>query len=439
MSEKNKGKRFKIGGILLILFSLLYVPSVFHWLSNDTVSSDVLRIGVIEDSVNIDGILVREEVLLTPSDTDGKFIPEVAEGERVSAYSGVATISDKASLSLIKELEEVNARIIQAQNERAKKTDFFSEDMAKIDRTIGQKVQGIINLCNTNSMDGISQLTLEVDKLIEKKAAIAGEGENDTQIQSLKQEKNNIQQKINTNTSQVISQYSGIVSYAIDGYEQILTPESLKELTLETIKNVNDKNLQIISGYEEVTAGKPFMKVIRGNYTYIAAILDTKKAVVFKAGDDIDVRLNSIGAVVNGYVADIAAKEGGKALITVRIDRFSEELSSHRKINADLIKDSHEGLKLPLKCLYSPNDDWTKARVMLIRAKCATEREVEIVSKDEEYAIIKTPDRIVESLNKDGQKIIQKISENDTKKTVNLYDTYILNPENIKEGQIILQ
>ncbi|NJD02470.1 MAG: hypothetical protein FIA99_07720 [Ruminiclostridium sp.] len=420
MPEKNKGKRLKTGGMLLILFSLLYIPSLFHWLSSDNVSSDILRIGIIEDSVNAEGLLVRDEVLLDPSATDGKLIPEVSEGERIPAFGRVATISNKASLSLLKELEDINTQIIQAQTERAKKTDFFSEDIAKIDKSIGQKVQGIINLYNINSMAGIGQLTLEVDRLIEKKAAIAGEGDGDSHIKSLKQEKESIQQRINSNTSQIISQYSGIISFIIDGYEQILTPKSLKELTPEIIKSVNSEKLQKISSYEEVNTGKPFMKVIKGNYTYIAAVLEPEKAGMFKAGESIDVRLNAVGAVVAGYVTDLTKKNGGKYLITVRVDRFSGELSSMRKINVDFIKDSYEGLKIPLKSLYSPDAGWKKARVMLIKANSVTAREVDVLCKDEEYAIIGTP-------------------ENEVKKTVNLYDTYILNPENIKEGQIVLQ
>jgi len=201
---------------------------------------------------------------------------------------------------------------------------------------------------------------------------------------------------------------------------QALTPKTLKELTPEIFNNVNDKKPNSISGYEEVNTGKPFMKVIRGNNTYIAAVLEPEKAVLFKAGDSIRARLNGLGAVVQAVVTDISEKGRGKVMITVRIDRYTGELSSMRKINVDLIKKSFEGLKLPLKCLFSPDAEWKKAKVMLIKANCAATRDVEVLCRDGEYAIIRTP-------------------ENEFKKTVSLYDTYILNPENIREGQIILQ
>lgn len=421
MPEKNQRKRIKTGIIIIILFLLLYIPSFIHWLSEDNITTDILRTGIIEDSVNAEGTIIRDEVLLNPPSAGGKLIPEISEGERIPAFFRVATVSDQASQDLLKELEDINAKIISAQNERAKKLDFFSEDMSKIDDSIGQRVQSIINECNINSMKNLEQLTFEVDKLIEKKASIAGEGSSDSYINSLKQQKKAIQLKINSNTSQVISQYSGIVSYTIDGYERTLTPEAVNQLTPAIINSIADGKIHSVSGYDEVKAGKPFIKVIKGNNTYIAAVLAPEKAALFKTGDIIKVRLNTIGALVKANVVNVSKRDdSGKCIVTVSIDRYSEELSSIRKINIDLVKNSYEGLKLPSKCLYSPDAGWKKAKVMLIKANCAVQREVEVLYKDDEYAVIKSPD-------------------NEMKETVSLYDIYILNPVNIKEGQIILK
>ena len=55
---------------------------------------------------------------------------------------------------------------------------------------------------------------------------------------------------------------------------------------------------------------------------------------------------------------------------------------------------------------------------MLVKSNVAVNRLVDIVCSDDEYAIIRTP-------------------ENEYEKTVNLYDIYLINPDNIEEGDII--
>lgn len=420
MHENNKGKRLKIGGILVIIFMLLYVPSLLHWLSNDNIGSDVLRYGLIEESITTEAILVRDEVLLDPATKDGQIIPDAKEGERIPAFYTVATISDNTSKSLLKQLDEVNNKIIEAQNEKARKVDFFSEDMAKIDDNIGLKIEDIIWESRNNSLVNLSQLKTEVDKLIEKKATIAGEDNKDPIMNSLKQKRNQLQQQIKSNTSQVTSKYSGIISYVIDGYENVLKTKSLDKITPELYNKIMDKSKAGKTEYGNMEAGKPFIKVIKGNTYTIATLIDKQKAVAYKAGDPINVRINDIGAVVPGKIAGVYPKSSNEYLLAVTLDRYSEQLSTFRKVNVDLIKKSQEGLKVPLKCLFSPDKKWEKAKIMLIKANCAAERDVLVLCKDEEYAIIMSP-------------------EEEVKNKVSLYDIYILNPENVEEGQIILK
>lgn len=420
MSDKINRTRLKIGGILAVLFMLIYIPSLVNWLSKDNISSDILRIGVIEESINVEALLIRDEEVLAPSSKDGQIIPEVDEGERIPAFATVATISDKTAKSLLEKLEKVNGDIIQAQNERALKTDFFSEDMAKLDGSISLKVQDIVWASRNNSLMNLGRLKGDVDELMEKKAAIAGEKAGDSAINVLKQKKEQLQEQIRANTSQVTSKYSGIISYAIDGYEKVLAPKSVKNLTPDIIGNIKVNKDKIKKEYGSIEAGKPFAKIIKGYTTILAMILDQKKAEEYKEGIQISIRINDIGQVIPATVKGVYPTSNGKAIIAVSIDRDSQELSAYRKVNADLIKKSKEGLKIPVRCLYAQENKWEKAKVMMIKANCATERQVLVECKDDEYAIIKSP-------------------EDEVKKTVSLYDTYILNPENVEEGQIILK
>lgn len=410
------GKRLKIGSLLVFLFLLLYIPSLLNWLNGDNVMSDILRIGTIEKSVNADSVVIRDEVLLEASAFEGKYIPEVSEGEKVPVSYRVATVLNKASDGMLKELDEVNLKIVEARQSSEKKADYFSGDTAKLDDQIGQKVQEMIAVSNSSSLTDVSRIRGEIDKLIAKKSEITGGDDNDKLIKPLLQQKEEIQKRINSNTKQIISAFSGIISYVIDGYEQVLTPKTIKELTPEVIEGIKintdgsqDENLAYTN--------KPFAKVIRGNEIYISAVFE-QAAAEYKTGDEISVRINDTGLEMKATVVGISTAVGGKYVMTVKTNRGVDELSSMRRVNADFISSSDEGLKVPLKCLRKISQDGSSAEIMLIKANVAAIRKVVIESRDEEYAIIRTPDQEI-------------------KKTVNLYDTYILNPDNVKEGDII--
>lgn len=416
--EKNIGRRLKIGSLLVFLFFLLYIPSLLNWLKGDTIKTDILRIGTIEESVNADGVLVRDEILLEPSAFEGRYIPEVAEGERVPAVSRVATIVNRTSDSLLKELDEVNLKITEARKNSADKSSFFSEDMARLDVQIGQKVRDVIALSNSGSMAELGGIRAELDKLIGKKAEIAGSVGNDSVIKPLLQQKTDIQSRINSNTAQIKSDYSGVISYAIDGYEQLLTPKTLKSLTPGQLEEIRSDAAAASDGENVAHANKPLAKVIKGSEMYIAAVMDPGEAKEYKPEGQISVRINDTGTVVKATVFSVSKAAGGKCVMIVRVNRELGELSAVRRVNVDFISNSDEGLKVPLKALRNVSQDGTGAKIMLIKANVAVWREVVIKSSDKEYAIIRSPD-------------------GEIKFTVDLYDTYIINPDNVKEGNII--
>ena len=415
--QKDTGKRLKIGSLLIFLFLLLYIPSLLNWLNGSNVTSDILRVGTIEESVNADCVVVRDEVLLEAPAYEGKYIPEISEGEKVPAFYRVATVLNKTSDGLLKELDEVNLKIVEARKNSEEKVDFFSEDTAKLDAQIDQKVQDIIAVTNSSSLADISRIRGEIDKLMAKKSEITGGNSNNKLIKPLLQQKEEIQGRINSNTKQIISAFSGIISYVIDGYEQILTPKAVKGLTPKQVESVRiDKDGS--PDENQAHANKPFVKVIKGSEIYIASVLEQAAAEKYKPGEEIGVRINDTGLETKATVVGISEIVDGKCVMTVRTNRGVDELSSMRRINADFISNSDEGLKVPLKCLRKMNQDGSSAEIMLIKANVAAARRVVIECRDEEYAIIKTPAQEV-------------------KKTVSLYDTYILNPDNVKEGDII--
>lgn len=407
-------KRLTLGGVILLMFGLLYVPSLINWLSGNNITVDIIRNGIIEESVSAKGIIVRNEELLEPSAFEGKLIPEIAEGEKTAAYSTIASVMNDKSDLLLKEVDKINAKIVKSRMEKAEKADFFSEDIVKLDGEIGRNVQNLITACNNRSFTDLKLYRNEITKIVEKKAEILGDDATDSYIASLNKEKEELQNKISMNRDRITSSVSGIVSYAIDGYEGILTPQSISSLSLEEIERMQKEYINRDQSINRAYAGKPVAKIIKGTDIQIVAIIDEKDLKNFEKEKRITVRIDDSDFEASATVAEISPTQEGRALVTVKVSRGVDTLSDVRHVNVDFISKTQEGLKVPLKCLMDISPDGTAAKIMLVKYNVSTLREVEILSQDNEYAIITTEE-----------------------KNVNLYDSYIINPENVEEGVIV--
>jgi hypothetical protein len=419
--KKTKGK-IRFGTILTVIFMLIYVPSLVNWVYGKDISTGILRMGTLEDSVNIDAYIVRNEEVVK-SQFEGIYIPEAVEGEKVCADYRIATVLRKSSIALLDELKGIDHKIIGEQNKMNENGDLFSEDLAKLDDKIGEKVMLLIAQSNSNSLLTTSGVKNQIDELILKKAAvIGGLNTTDAYINQLKEEKARIQGQIDSNTKEIRTKTPGIISFNIDQYEEILTPDAISEFTPDLLKRVNPGNpVSVTEKNNEVGVDKPFAKIIKGNDYFVVTALDARDAERFNEDDIISMRIGDIGKKISECEVYYKSPDiDGKNIIAIKTDRHLNNTTDLRKVNVDLIKSSYEGLKIPLRSLRAPDFNTMKAEVVLVRANVATIVEVDIMGKNGEFAIIKNPD-------------------NEYGKVVNLYDYFVINPDNIEEGQIIIQ
>lgn len=414
---RRLSRRVTLGGLIIVLFMLLYIPSLINWLTGSNVTTDIINNGKIEDSINSSGIIIRDEELLDRSETGGRYIPLVSEGERTKANYQIASILGKGSDELLDKIEDINAKVIKARMDIAEKTNFFSEDLTKLDKEILQQAKVMAEACNNNNFKEISKCREKIGSIIDKKAEIIGNNTTNEYISSLEQQKASLKKQLSENTAKVISKKSGIVSYVIDGLETSLTVDSMEVLSSEKISEIIN-NYTYKKSTDEVEAGGYIAKIIKGTEIYIASVLKAENVSDYEPGNNIKIRINDIGIEASGKIKYVNKQADGTAVLIVQINRGMDLLSDRRVVNIDIIKRTEEGLKVPLRCLRNISEDGTSADIMLVKHNVADIRKVSILCKDEEFAIICTP-------------------EKELKETVNLYDIYVINPDKAKEGDII--
>ncbi len=415
---KKGGGKLKIGGFLAIVVLVIYVPSFFHWiLGSHTIATGAVQIGSIEYSINADAYLIRDEEVIN-SPFEGTYIPTINEGEKSPSNFTIATVLNSNSRKLLDQLKQNDQKIINAQMQKMENKNFFSEDLKKLDGEIKGHIKSVIEKMNENDISQLKDEKTKIDELIKKKATIIGDiGTPNAYITSLNKEKQRLQHLIDQNTKNIVIKESGVVSYFIDGYETELNTKGIRELTPQYLEKIKSVETQI-NNNRRTDVGKPFAKLIKNIKYDMVVPMDAKKTDAFNEGDYISVRINDIGKLVDGKVIYKSSGIQGKSIVAIETDQALSETAGMRKINVDLVLKSFEGYKVPISCLRNINTSKGTAKIMLVKAGTARIKEVKIIGKDSEYAIIENLDK----LDRYG---------------VKLYDYYVLDPRNIKEGQLI--
>jgi len=266
---------------------------------------------------------------------------------------------------------------------------------------------------------------MDIDALLRKKAEISGDyGKGDSYIEGLNSKKTDLNQQLQESTKEIISKSAGYVSFSIDGSENLLQPVNLNKLKPADIDALFNKGLITVNSNPigdktEVKAGEPCVKVITDYISYLVFTLGSQQANYLNEGDNIrQIRINDISMLVDGLVVSTTDGNDGRKAVVVSIDKGTEALSIYRQVNADIIKNFYEGLKVPLKSLVNYDKESNTAFLALSRNNRAVIKKVKIIACTNDSAII------------------DKMNSNEAD-GVNLYDLYVIDPMNIKEGQVI--
>ncbi len=416
MKVSFKKQGFKIGTLIVLVFLLIYLPSLLFIMYNDGIDTDILRIGRIEDVVNVDGVFVRNEQVITAPDS-GNCIMDAIDGAKVPAYSKIATVVKNVPISTYEELKKKELEIEKAEAARDKNINVFSSDIQKLDNEIISQVKLLSKQTDRGSLVNSYSTINTIDSISYRKSDIFGSNSKSAAyITQLKNEKAKLQSQLNSNISEIKTNYAGLVSYAIDGYESLLTPNYITNATVSDLEKIEARNTNRDYQITQAKKGQPIAKIIKDLENYIMCAIDEKLANQLMVDDRVSLRINDNGINFKASVVYSSNVMDGKRVVAFKYDTKLDETVGLRKANIDLVKSSYEGMKVPYSSLKNIDMENKTAEIVLVKNSVAVTRQVSIIGANSEAVII---DSIP--------------GEN----TIALYNTYVLNPKNVQEGQRI--
>ncbi len=320
---------------LVVLFILIYfVPNVgetFH-------KTRVATYDNIQIMDNLDCYIIRDETVFF-SEREGALKYSVDEGERVKRGSEVLKIHiEDIDPTTESKLEVINQRIDRLQSGE----NLFQNDITKIDELIQLNIDDLRLLKDESNIKEARKIEEKIQRYMDKKNIIINNtGLKNSNIEVLEQERNSLQNVINQSVISCRTNYSGIISYYIDAYENELTTMNMYLLDKQELEKI-DGQVQD-TARDKTMANEPIYKVVNSSVWFAAGWVELDKVENYIKGNSVS--LNLPNGQTKGVIYDIIMDEE-YALVLIKMNHYYPEFWKIRKINTDIIVADYEGLKI---------------------------------------------------------------------------------------------
>ena len=399
--EKKKIIMNAIFGIVTLY--IVYAVYLIVKIPTDTLT---VENGTLTAEESATGYIIRDEIVVKGKNYKNGINQIILEGEKAAKKQTIFRYYGKNENEIQDKINEVNEKIQQALE---KENTVPSSDIKNLDEQIDDKLQ---DLKRINDVKNISEYKKQLSEIMLKKATIAGENsKSGSYIKKLMDKKEKYEKSLIDGSEYVVAPKSGIVSYRVDGLENVLKIDGIEDLDEKKLEELDVKTGQIVSSSNEEG------KVINNFDTYIATILDSISAKQAEKGKNVLITLSS-GEEVNAIIYYTKAQEDGKYLVVFKINTLTDELRSYRKISLNITWWSVAGIKVSNNAILE--DENHLKYVLRKNAAGTTKCYIKVLKTNDKYSIISSYSiEDLETLGIDAKSY----------KGISVYDTIMLYPK----------
>lgn len=296
----------------LIIFGAIFIylaVTIIMYLINPKVSIYEVREGSILRDTAYTGFIIRDEKIIN-SEKSGYVNYLAPESTKVGAKTKVYALSDE-KLKFSETEEDAESLTAEEQAILLVKTQNFSENY------------------NDSQFSDIYSLKTDIQNALESKTS-----------QNKLAQINNMKEKSGNSLSIYAASDDGIVVYYTDGYENI----KLEKIT-ENILNKKNYKKSSISDNKQINANTPVYKLITNDKWTIVIDLDAATAKELEEKKSIKVRFTKDNITAN---ASFSIQKSGK--LNLGILTFNSSMiryAQERYLDIELILEDESGLKIP--------------------------------------------------------------------------------------------
>ncbi len=286
------------------------------------------------------GFVVRDEQIIESEHEIT--VLTATEGARVATGEPVAI----GYLNTDAQERQTRISELTTQLEQLQFADRYSSslaDQAKLDGEILTGLYSYAKYLNRRDMNSLADLSPELMGLVLRRSS----GEEDAQaitrqLQSVSRELEALRQEAEQDTKNIPAPAAGYFSAAVDGYESVLTPDTLDSLRAHTFSEIEPDEVP------EQAAGK----LISGDVWYFVTTVPSAELANVEKGDRVLVSFaRDFYEQIEMRVEKVGSNEAGYRLLILSCDRYMQNITLLREQSADIVFNAFSGLRVPKEAI----------------------------------------------------------------------------------------
>ncbi len=413
--QNNNFSRFIV--VFFIFFCIYGFGLFLKLMTSDNVDSMVLKSIDVTKNDAYQGIIIRDEKVYN-TEVDGYLTLIAKDLEKVKKGSLLYSVSQETDTTLDDELSKVEDDIFNLQTFREEYSNYRKD----IDFIQGNIQKGI-DTFSYNSYGDINALNDDIRNNLETRKQIVFADQRITDSTKI-DAKENLESKIDSNSTKVYADDGGIVSYNFDGLEATINPEVMNDFTIEQTKMdstfKHNENIQIAKG-------APILRIVKSNTWYIGTYIDKKEGQSLKVSDNRSLFINVDGTFkeIPARVKYISENVDKNVYVIFELRSYMQEFMNKRNVEVALKTLTYMNIKVPKSAIATK--EYLKIPVSYV-----VETDKKVVIKKLEDGTTQSSPITIEGKDATGEYYYIDKSKNDL-----LVGGSLVNPNNAAETYLI--
>ena len=321
------------------------------------------------------GYVVRNEAVVSSRYDITTLV--ISEGERVTKGQTLAT----GYLNEDAQERQAQAEALERQLEQLQYAASYSSDAADqalLDAEIQNQLVAMRRNVARRDLNAVNDSSAALKGLILRRTSTNSQDDDLSQrILDLQEQIEALRTTASVDTTVVSAGLSGYFSGTVDGYENVLTVESLGEMTIDAFENLAPQALN----------GNEVGKIISGDTWYYVTVVPAEQLQGVTVGDKVPVTFSSqFYDSLTMTISRMGKEENGSRLLVLSCSYYMQDVTLLRQQSADVVFTSYAGLRVPKEAIRVNEN--SQAGVYVLEGNTAVWKRVNILHDNGESYVV---------------------------------------------------